>query len=275
MRRSAFSLIELLVVIAIVSMLMAVLLPSLSRARQQGRQTYCLSNLRQMVLAAQAYAQMYDGYYPIAHYRQKFDSLRYEYCWDFTTIKDLATNEEEIIPGLLWGGQTIEKVQQCPSFKGKSNTPSDPYTGYNYNTSYIGHGGNESVSSDYRGEIRTAAGMPSWYKVVMPAKIDSVRRPDRCAIFGDGQYSSGANKFMRAPWPWDGDTDNSIKAAGTQGYRHAGKTNVAWCDGHTSSQSRLYTETVPGEKLKIDRYNDTAKVRIGFLSPDNSAYELE
>lgn len=275
MRRSAFTLIELLVVIAIISTLMAILLPSLGRVRQQGRQTYCLSNLRQMVLAAQMYAQAYDGYYPIAHYRQRTGSARYEHCWDFTTIKDLATNEEEVIAGLLWGGQTIEKIQQCPSFKGESNTPSDPYTGYNYNTSYIGHGGNETVSGDYRGEIRTGGGMPSGYMIVMPVKIYNIRRPARCAIFGDGQWSNGANKFMRAPRQWDGDTDNSVKAAGTQGYRHAGKTNVAWCDGHTSSQSRFYTETVPEEKLKLDRYNDTTRVKIGFLSPDNSTYELD
>lgn len=275
MRKNAFTLIELLVVIAVISTLMAILLPVLSKARQQGRQTYCLNNLHQMATAAQTYAQTYDGYYPIAHYKQKTDSASYGYCWDFTRITNKTTGEQKIIPGLLWRGQTIEKIQQCPSFKGQSNTPSDPYTGYNYNTSYIGHGGNERVSANYPGEIRAITGTPSWYKVVMPAKVHGVRHPAKCVLFGDGQWRKGANKWMRAPYKWDGDIDNSLKAAGTQGYRHSKRTNVAFCDGHTSSQKNYYTKTVSAEKQKIENYNETAETKIGFLSPDNSMYDLQ
>ena len=36
-------------------------------------------------------------------------------------------------------------VHQCPSFDGRSNTLADPFTGYNYNVSYIGHGDLEAV----------------------------------------------------------------------------------------------------------------------------------
>jgi prepilin-type N-terminal cleavage/methylation domain-containing protein/prepilin-type processing-associated H-X9-DG protein len=53
---SGFTLIELLVVISIISMLMSILLPSLSRAREMGQRVDCLSNLRQLTLAWYFYA---------------------------------------------------------------------------------------------------------------------------------------------------------------------------------------------------------------------------
>jgi prepilin-type N-terminal cleavage/methylation domain-containing protein/prepilin-type processing-associated H-X9-DG protein len=275
MREKAFTLIELLVAIAIISLLMGIMLPALAKVRQEGQGVMCLNNLRQMAIASQAYGQSYDDSYPVAQYRQKKATARYEYGWDFTTVTNLTTSEQKVVPGLLWQGRTTARVQQCPSFVGESNTTSDPYTGYNYNTSYVGHGGGERVGAGYTGDIRSVAGAPEWYRVVMPAKISSVRRPAECALFGDGQYSGGANKYMRAPWVWAGDTDTSLKAAGTQGYRHRGRTNVAWCDGHVGSTRELYTQTVPGAQAEIVSHNETATVKIGFLSSDNSAYDLE
>ncbi len=62
--RHAFTLIELLVVIAIIAILAALLLPSLASAKQAGRKTACLSNLRQIGLAIQSYAAESDGLIP-------------------------------------------------------------------------------------------------------------------------------------------------------------------------------------------------------------------
>src|SRR5947209_7904888 len=54
-RRGAFTLIELLVVIGIIGLLIAILLPALSVARERSRRTACMANLRAIWQAHQIY----------------------------------------------------------------------------------------------------------------------------------------------------------------------------------------------------------------------------
>jgi len=60
-KRRGFTLIELLVVIAIIALLMSILMPALNRARELGRRTVCMGNLKQLALAWVMYADENRG----------------------------------------------------------------------------------------------------------------------------------------------------------------------------------------------------------------------
>src|SRR5688572_15903400 len=63
--RRGFTLVELLVVIGIIAVLVGILLPTLSRARESARRTACLSNLRQLGQGFAMYANNYKEYVPL------------------------------------------------------------------------------------------------------------------------------------------------------------------------------------------------------------------
>jgi prepilin-type N-terminal cleavage/methylation domain-containing protein/prepilin-type processing-associated H-X9-DG protein len=241
-RRSAFTLTELLVVIAVIAVLASLLLPGLSGSKASSLRIQCVSNLRQMDIAAVLYIDDNGNYYPIAYDYMQEGGVTWSVCWDLTTVYG---NPNTVIPGLLWQCQTSAQIQQCPSFIGAANWLSDPYTGYNYNTSFIGHGQDESIPE--------------------PAKNSDVLKPARTVLFGDGQYAAGADKFMRAPWPNPGDDDFVGRWAGTQGFRHQQLSNAGFCDGHVESLRSCYTNNADGA-------NNVAP-GTGFLSPDNSIYD--
>ena len=64
-RGRGFTLIELLVVIAIIAILAAILFPVFAKARDKARQAVCMSNMKQIAMAASMYASDWDDKYSI------------------------------------------------------------------------------------------------------------------------------------------------------------------------------------------------------------------
>ena len=62
--RAAFTLVELLVVISIIALLMGILVPALSRAKEKARRIACMGNVRQFIIGIQLYADDHDEYLP-------------------------------------------------------------------------------------------------------------------------------------------------------------------------------------------------------------------
>jgi prepilin-type N-terminal cleavage/methylation domain-containing protein/prepilin-type processing-associated H-X9-DG protein len=101
-RAIGFTLIELLVVIGIIGVLMALLFPTLRRARESARRVQCASNIRQIGAAIIAYAGVNKNRYPPPQPRGQHSA--YPYCWDRDTV----------IEPLLGYGLTM-KILSCPS----------------------------------------------------------------------------------------------------------------------------------------------------------------
>ena len=109
-RKPAFTLIELLVVIAIIALLMAVLLPSLQRAREQAKAAVCLSHLRQWGTAVALFLEDKDGRLPIAGTlnEDRFD-IRFSFLRGIRIGGDIDPNR----PGHYTPVRT-DKIACCP-----------------------------------------------------------------------------------------------------------------------------------------------------------------
>jgi prepilin-type N-terminal cleavage/methylation domain-containing protein len=127
-RRAAFTLVELLVVIGIIAVLIAILLPSLAKAREAAKRTQCLSNLRQIGTYLNMYANMYKQQVPLGYETKLNDTQLAKQQNYHVSVETTAawanpgTTARWVGLGLLFPANIIKegtaRVLYCPSFDG-------------------------------------------------------------------------------------------------------------------------------------------------------------
>lgn len=134
-RNDGFTLIELLVVISIIAVLMSIMMPALSKVREQGRQVTCQNNLRQIGLGMRLYAADHNGSFPQRYYGNSgkiYDVWSYVICpYISVDINEMETWGQP--KGEVKEWQKTTKIFYCPaSVKDPRRKAQNRYYGINY-----------------------------------------------------------------------------------------------------------------------------------------------
>jgi len=114
-RLNGFTLIELLVVIAIIALLMGILMPALRAARRQAWGVTCQSNMRQIGLAANLFAEDHDNKVPRGGDMKLRDSRLDSTRWFLAFMKYLAERPKD-------NDYRSVKMYRCPAYPSKEQT---------------------------------------------------------------------------------------------------------------------------------------------------------
>ncbi|HUW18428.1 MAG TPA: type II secretion system protein [Sedimentisphaerales bacterium] len=149
-KQKGFTLIELLVVIAIIALLMSILVPALSRVKQQAKAAVCRSNLHQWGIAWHMFLDDREGRTPKT------------LAWWVDTCKETHTHSADCEAHLLWPYFKDEKLLLCPSAtKPKEALPIPPLT----EEERICQGGRLNACAEWRD-----AAQITWENVAPPGK---------------------------------------------------------------------------------------------------------
>ncbi len=215
-RVGAFTLIELLVVIAIIAILMAILLPALSRVRQQARKIACRSNLRQMGIAVQAYL-------PDSQYRLPPSSCH-------------VGNPNDHWLRILTRYTRQQLLVRCPADKGKVFV--------DWNKPLI-----EQKDARYSSFAVNGLLDPTCYRYGAHSNryncVNSIRRPAACVWISE---APDTENFKLAdhihPESWEGSVEYARQFVAWD--RHIRTSNYLFADGHVEGLRFEQTYTYPG-----------------------------
>lgn len=144
-QQKAFTLIELLVVISTIGLLMAILMPALGAAREQGSRVVCASNLRNLGIALQIYLDGNDNWLPAAEPRDK-DDLASQQNWYLNSdlMACMGVSPQKGSDGNVVGPSAGRTILTCPSHRRPTMTrevlPDHPQEKRPYAISYMMNG---------------------------------------------------------------------------------------------------------------------------------------
>jgi prepilin-type N-terminal cleavage/methylation domain-containing protein/prepilin-type processing-associated H-X9-DG protein len=232
-KSKAFTLIELLVVIAVIAILMAILMPALNLARDQGRKMVCSNNLHSLALANQLYAANFDDWgVPCRDSSNPAGSI-----WtgnaDFRKYIGYEGSGPEIS-----SVQTPEKYK-CPSDRQKAWAHAYDIESGNEGGTLVSYGFN---IEDWYPSVGSASWTATMDLTRLAYKMSTVKQPARKLHFNEAHdwWSKWRGANYIDGWDVLGQegTVNDYKAAGCGGptmYRHNGSANLAFYDGHVES----------------------------------------